>query len=187
MRIAGKPFTLPSDLVQQIKFISPNLNELEQIANVLDCPIKMKMDPSHCNEENFLQTLKAIATHVIGYVDNVIITLGPNGVLIVRHEFNGLKLFDDNFRYMKNSSTSNVKGRLYHVKSINDIKNVSGAGDSFNSGFISAMISGKSEEICVSVGFESAIYALRAQGAVPAKYFAKDDQCWHERAVFKEI
>lgn len=187
MRVAGKPFTLPPDLIQQIKFISPNLSELETIAQVLNCPITTQMDPSFCNDEQFLKTLKEIASQVIDYVDNVIITLGSYGVLIVRRDTNGLIIFDEKFKYLENKSSSGIKARYYRVKPISKIKNVSGAGDSFNSGFITAMLKGCPENVCVSVGEESAIHALRTQGAVPAKYFTIESPCWKEKAIYTDI
>lgn len=80
-----------------------------------------------------------------------------------------------------------VHNRFYEVNPVTDVVNVSGAGDSFNVGFICAMIRGYNEEICVSVGFESARAALRSSGAVPTEYFKSNHPCWTRAANNRNI
>lgn len=183
MRIAGKPFTLPIDLTRQIKFISPNIFELIEIAKALNYPNAI---PDSAEPIDFLAThsteLKAIAQHVNGIVDNILITLGSNGALIVRKQNVQTPLFNQTYSYVTGQELIESQLRFYPAKSVDGVVNVSGAGDSFNSGFITAMIRGKSESICVAVGFQSATTALRSTAAVPNKYFDADHLCWTKPA-----
>lgn len=183
MRIAGKPFTLPIDLTRQIKFISPNIFELIEIAKALNYPTAIP-DRSESIAAH-PAALKTIAEHVNGIVDNILITLGSHGALIVRKHNARAPLFNQTYSYLTANESDESQLRFYPAKAVDNVVNVSGAGDSFNSGFITAMIRGKSEGICVAVGFQSAITALRSTAAVPRKYFDADHLCWTNPAECK--
>lgn len=77
--------------------------------------------------------------------------------------------------------------RHYPTKEITTVVNVSGAGDCFTSGFISALVSGESEEVCVSVGFAAAQLALQSQAAVPKNIVDKSHKSWQSRALYNTI
>lgn len=91
-------------------------------------------------------------------VECLIITMGSKGVIIIK-------------------STDNRKtfsARLYRADSIVGIKNVSGAGDCFASGFLHGILSGLSEASCVSIGFKTAKSALLSINTVPSNFDISD-------------
>lgn len=190
MRIALKPFNLTNDLLNQVKFISPNIHELNTIAEYFGSEPLMKNneDIEHIFKEPFfIQKVKQASAEIAKHIDNIIVTLGSNGILITR-KFTPENscFFNEKLDYIA-SDTSDIQHRFYSVKEITDIVNVSGAGDSFNSGFISAMINGSSEDICISVGMESAKVAIKSIGPVPNFYFDKNHECWHNPAPYNAI
>lgn len=117
---------------------------------------------------------------MIKYIDNVIVTLGSKGILIARKA-----LATDTF--LHKNSNNEVHIRHYPTCEVTNLVNVSGAGDCFASGFITALTSNKSEEICVSVGFAAAILALQSECAVPEAIFDKSHECWNIPAKYKSI
>lgn len=116
----------------------------------------------------------------------MITTCGSNGILLSTCKGNNITFFDSNLQYNKKPSTE-VLHKLYSVDNVINVVNVSGAGDSFNVGFIAAMINNCSEDICISVGMESAKAALTSPSAVPEQYFAIDHECWRRSAIYKTI
>lgn len=190
MRIALKPFDLPSDLIQQIKFISPNIHELSAIGAHFGCKSVIKTDEDVENafkDPLFIQEVKQASAEIAKHIDNILVTMGSNGILMTR------KFTPDSFCYFTAQTdyiglhTIDIKHRHYNVEKIENIVNVSGAGDSFNCGFIAAMISGLREEICISVGMESAKVAIQSIGPVPDSYFNKNHKCWHNSAFYRTI
>lgn len=190
MRIALKPFNLTYDLIHQIKFISPNIHELNAIAEYFGCKPLIKSDEDVENafkEPLFIEKVKQSSAEIAKHIDNIVVTLGSNGISMTR------KFTPESFCYFNKkadyiaSHTTDIQHRLYNVKRIKNIVNVSGAGDSFNSGFIAAMIKGLPEDICVSVGMESAKVAIKSIGPVPSFYFNKNHNCWHHPAFYQTI
>lgn len=189
MRIALKPFNLHIDLIRQIKFISPNIHELNTILEYFGSKPLLKSDEDVdyvFKESNFIQKIKEASADVTKHIDNIIVTLGSNGVLMTR------KFTTENFCFFNESDyiapgQTDLQHRYYNVEKMTNIVNVSGAGDSFNSGFIAAMINGSSEDICISVGMESAKVAIKSIGPVPDFYFDKNHRCWHFPASYKTI
>lgn len=190
MLIALKPFNLTNNLIHQIKFISPNIHELNTIAEHFGSKPLIKSDEDidyMFNEPFFIQKIKQASAEIAKHVDNVVVTLGSNGVLVTR------KFTPKNFCYFNakcdyiDLDTYSVQHRFYNVEKITNVTNVSGAGDSFNSGFIAAMINGLREEICISVGKESAKVAIESNGPVPNFYFDKNHKCWRNPALYKSL
>lgn len=194
MRRAHIPFALPTHLLKQIKFCSPNIYELQAIARAL------QYNSNHTSDLNLnvddraalLQELKEIGSFVNQHIENVIITLGSLGVLVVRRQqqLPTNSIFDKNFNYIEHQTQGpqqQAAARFYPTNAINKIANVSGAGDSFNCGFITAMINGRPEVKCISVGFEAAKIALMSPGAVAEKYFDFEHSCWTKAATFVDI
>lgn len=193
MRKADKPLSLPLDLVRQIKFISPNVHELDALVRDFLTPRLLEstdvdIDQRFRDDPNFLAKINVAAVAVNKYIDCILVTLGANGILVVRKDTGRSTYFNDAGAYIKPSAqSSGVQSRFYRVQPVSDVVNVSGAGDSFTTGFLAAMIRAKSEEICVSVGRESAKAALLSNSAVPAQYFAADHHCWNQKAEFTSI
>ncbi|XP_017770887.1 PREDICTED: pseudouridine-metabolizing bifunctional protein C1861.05-like [Nicrophorus vespilloides] len=150
-----------------IKYISPNLNELKCIAKSLNIPTSDK-------------DVIYIAGRVAEYVSNIIVTMGSDGVLIVRRNSAKSKLHSE-------ADQGPLQIRHYPASKVENLINVSGAGDCFASGIIAAMLEGMSEEICVSVGFESANKALYTDKTVPDYFFNREDEAWTKPAYYKII
>lgn len=83
-------------------------------------------------------------------VDILIVTLGPKGVLTSRR-----------------TAKDNLEMRLYPVKEINNVVNVSGAGDCFAGSFISGILAKSVEPKCIAIGYKSATQALLSTTTVP--------------------
>lgn len=114
-------------------------------------------------------------------IQNIIITLGSDGILIVRR---GLASDYFNEPYNKNVQ---VSIRHYPTNEIKDFVNVNGAGDCFASGFIAGMIAKQPEEICVAIGFASAKTALYSSAAVPREIFQRNHAAWKTPAFYKTL
>lgn len=195
MRRAHIPFSLPLKLTRQIKFISPNIYELKAIAKALKC------EDDFWSASNFedidhrhqlLTDIHRIGGFVSNHIENVFVTLGSLGVVIVRRHGAEKCFFSGTAPAIFANDTSLVskghhQARYYAAQKIGKIVNVSGAGDSFCSGFIAAMIRGHAEPVCVSVGFEAAKSALQSQGAVPKTYFDFEHSCWSKAAQYTDI
>lgn len=195
MRRAHIPFELPRTLTRQIKFISPNIYELKAIAKALRCEHDFWSDTNLEDVDHghqLLSDLHRIGGFVSNHIENVIVTLGALGVLIIRRHgaqkcfYSGTApaKYTNDTKFVANGQH---QARYYAAQKIDKIVNVSGAGDSFNSGFIAAMIRGNAEPVCVSVGFEAAKSALRSQGAVPKAFFDFEHTCWRKAAHFTDI
>lgn len=190
--IATKPFNLPPELIDQIKFISPNIYELNAIASYLNLPkiidsTETSIDHLFESNSDLLLKITAATNEIIKLIDNIIVTLGPYGILMTTKRASAdMKIFNNKMTY-NNISYKAYNNRFYGVDPVTDVVNVSGAGDSFNVGFISAMIRGYDESICVSVGLESARAALKSSSAVPFAYFKSNHPCWTQAANNKNI
>lgn len=94
--------------------------------------------------------------------------------------------FDKSFNYNAIKS-SDYQLRYYPSPAVPQIVNVSGAGDSFSSGLIAAMLKGLPEDVCISVGFEAANKALQSQNAVASFYFDHKADCWSTAKPFQPL
>ncbi|XP_031625901.1 pseudouridine-metabolizing bifunctional protein C1861.05 [Contarinia nasturtii] len=193
MRLATKPFTLPKELIKQIKFTSPNIYELDAIAVHLGCETLLQNDDINIEDlfqDNImLEKVKKSSELLAEYIDNVIITLGPLGVLLTRKNTPAdFKFFDTNLRYNETQSAkSDLQHRFYWAKQLSGIVNVSGAGDSFCVGFITAMLKALEESVCFSVGMECAKAAIQSPKAVPNKYFDRNHECFNQPIKYKIV
>lgn len=185
MRKAHIPFELPTSLIKQIKFISPNIHELNVIAKCLqyDDDYPDTSAEMHLSNETFCNDLKKITKFVNEKIENIIVTLGPIGIMIGRRNNSESAIFDRSGKYIAEVKSIECQLHLYETKRIKQIVNVSGAGDSFASGFIVSMIRGLPENACVSVGFEASKCALMSSSPVPSKYFDRNHSCWSNGAV----
>lgn len=182
MRIAAKPFNASDKACQVIRFVTPNLYELREIAKNLgfqEQPIANKLIEEYDHLDDLLQEVRTLGTFVVNHVDNVIITLGYYGVAVVRRACEQVPFFDGTKTYQR-LVADKPQMRFYPGRKLDYIVNVSGAGDSFSSGFIAAMLDGRMEPVCVEVGFEAACCALASKGAVAELYFARNHPCWNE-------
>lgn len=182
MRLAAKPFQASVVLATKvIRFTSPNLYELREMARNFGYP-----DPiSTTQVEDFnpdlvelLREVRLLGAFVNRHVNNVIVTLGSHGVAVIRRTSEQVPFFNSKTGHYKEPGAGRTECRFYRGRRLDRIVNVSGAGDSFTSGFVAAMLDGQLEQVCVNVGFEAACCALGAKGAVAERYFGRDHACW---------
>ncbi|XP_036318091.1 pseudouridine-metabolizing bifunctional protein C1861.05 [Rhagoletis pomonella] len=177
MRIAHKPFTLARSLTKQIKFISPNIYELRTIVETITGTCVSNEDRKIDSIDSLLKEVKILLSLVEGYFDCIVLTLGQHGVVLNLEgetAASGKPLFDpNNGSYLPaGDSTKNVhSARYYAAPTVEKIKNVSGAGDSFTSGYITALLRGYDVERCIALGFLAAERALQSRSAVPGQFF----------------
>uniref|UniRef100_A0A182NFW4 Carbohydrate kinase PfkB domain-containing protein n=1 Tax=Anopheles dirus TaxID=7168 RepID=A0A182NFW4_9DIPT len=189
MRIADRPFAGDARLAalakRAIKFSSPNMQELAQIARSLGYPgpLPTKSMDEYATVDELLADVTPVGIFVNATIDHVLVTLGHHGVAVFRRTGPTVPFFDGNGQYQQPASTSTVssQGRFYPGRTLAHIVNVSGAGDSFTSGFIVAALSGRSEPVCVNVALEAAGCALQSRGAVAERYFDATHPCWAEQ------
>lgn len=130
MKIANKPFKLPQEKYEAIKFISPNLYELRTIAEELGVPKELigdsKLEDS--NVEDIILEVSNISKIINTSIDNIIVTLGHYGVVLTR------KPSADSIFFGNKLIGCKPEQRFYKTDNIKKLVNVSGAGDSFTSG-----------------------------------------------------
>ncbi|KAJ8979175.1 hypothetical protein NQ317_018997 [Molorchus minor] len=169
VEISAKPFETP--YWKAVKFITPNLNELYHIASFLNIAAN---EPSRCK----IKQAAILARKLANYVENVIVTLGPSGVLIARK---GLS----NEPFLKVVEDGEINVRHYPGKVVNNLVNVSGAGDCLASGVIAGILSDSTEEKCLSVGFAAAHTSLYSKSAVPVEIFNRNHSSWNISETFQ--
>ncbi|XP_037936541.1 uncharacterized protein LOC119670371 [Teleopsis dalmanni] len=176
MRIAAKPFTLPNDLTKQIKIISPNIFELKAIfETITNTDLVLEKDILQ-NKNLLLNITKDMLLKIQDNFDCVIVTLSEHGILLSLRGGHEKQLFDtNNFKYISNSDDKHSVC-YYPAPVVQSVKNVSGAGDSFSSGFITGLLRGYKVEQCVILGFMAAERALQSYSAVPENYFANKNE-----------
>jgi pseudouridylate synthase / pseudouridine kinase len=189
--IADKPFQLDPKLYRQIKFMSPNLNELRKIVQTLK-PSSSLSTASFASYEGDLRIdeIAQLCEELRDTVENIIVTVGSHGCFMQRSRDAESEFFTNNLQYIGGDDEKERKWQLRHYPSMTIEKNVgssSGAGDAFCAGFITAMLNGRSESICVSVGFQAALCALSSMHAVPKDFFNKSHACWRSPAKFNVV
>lgn len=151
--------------------MSPNLLELKEIANFLGA----SSTTSNCET---VQEAAFTARQLIKYVDNIIVTMGSAGLLVVRRNGAAEPLL------MNNSKYGEINVRHYSAPDVIDLVNVSGAGDCLVAGLITSMLRGYSEEKSVAIGLAAARAALRSLSAVPQNF---NDIDWEKPAYYTTI
>ncbi|KAL3282102.1 hypothetical protein HHI36_005300 [Cryptolaemus montrouzieri] len=171
--VSAKPFE--TNYWKAVKFITPNVQELLYIATKLNI-----VSPSIKNKFEGIEEISEVAKSLANYIDNVIVTLGSNGILIARRA-------DASQPFLLASNEKDVRIRHYPAEIIENIVNVSGAGDCFASGLIMSMLEGKPEDICISVGLSAARQSLQSSFTVAKNMFDQNHSCWKSHARYIEI
>lgn len=89
--------------------------------------------------------------------------MGSAGLLVVRRNSAEEPL-------LSTKNTMDVQVRHYRAPDVENLVNVSGAGDCLAAGIIAAMLRGYSEEKSIAVGLDAASAALRTGSAVPSVF-----------------
>ncbi|SPP79732.1 pseudouridine-metabolizing bifunctional protein C1861.05 [Drosophila guanche] len=170
MFIAGKPFHLSADLTQHIRLIKPNLHELKTIVEAITGQTVDWQPDTKVDRVQLLQQTKQLLQKIESRFNCIIATLGDHGVLLSFRSDAAT-----NASCLLDATTSQVPPhitRFYAAPIVPHIVNVSGAGDSFCAGFITALLQGRILDECVAAGFVAAERALQSESAVPATYFS---------------
>ncbi|KAH8409518.1 hypothetical protein KR222_007702 [Zaprionus bogoriensis] len=172
MFIAGKPFRLPTQLTRSIRLIKPNLHELKTIVETITGqPVAWQVD-THMEHAELLAQTQTLLQQIEQRFNCIIATLGGSGVLLsVRSD----ALSDASRLLTLEPASCGHTTRYFAVPKLERIVNVSGAGDSFCAGFITALLRQHTLEECVAAGFMAAEQALLSESAVPPAYFQQAD------------
>ncbi|XP_026324296.1 uncharacterized protein LOC113233391 [Hyposmocoma kahamanoa] len=135
--------TKPLHTKKHITLATPNVAELHAMANFVKPDFKL----AQTTEINGIIELCKIVSDVVNIL---VVTLGPKGVITSRRTAKG-----------------DLEMRLYPAKEINNIVNVSGAGDCFASSFISGVLTNSVEPKCIAIGYKSATQALLSKTTIP--------------------
>ncbi|XP_060655287.1 uncharacterized protein LOC132790646 [Drosophila nasuta] len=172
MFIAGKPFKLPAELTQHIRLLKPNLHELKTIVEAITGqPVKHQPNTKQEQSELLKQT-KGLLRQIDTRFNCIIATLGNHGVLLsIRSDAE-----TDPSKLLSLSPSGEHTTLFYAPPKLQHIVNVSGAGDSFCAGFITALLKQcHTLDECVATGFASAERALLSESAVPDSYIKEGD------------
>lgn len=137
--------TKPLKTKQSVSYSSPNINELRAMAEFLAPNVTIE-------QTNDLNEVLKLAKIVSRVVDFIIVTLGDKGVVTIK----------------KSRRDSTLVAKLYPIKAIAHVENVSGAGDCFTGGFIFGILSHFKESYNVQIGFQAATFALLSKNTVPS-------------------
>ncbi|CAH0557132.1 unnamed protein product [Brassicogethes aeneus] len=170
VEISTKPFE--TNHGKAVKYISPNLEELKFICSYFNITAK--------NEFCKMRQAASLAEKIVNYVDNVFVTLGSDGLIVSRKG-----AAKESFPMKNNEQIIQV--RHYPANTVENIVNVSGAGDNLASGLIAGILCGLSEEISISIGMEAAKTALKSESAVSQKIFDKYHFCWNTPAQYVSV
>uniref|UniRef100_A0A1L8E1E1 Putative pseudouridine-5'-phosphate glycosidase n=1 Tax=Nyssomyia neivai TaxID=330878 RepID=A0A1L8E1E1_9DIPT len=180
MTIAPKPFELSQDLSSAVKFISPNIYELGAIGKFFGAATVPFGEISRfADEKEVLEFTTEMCTAILPHVDTIVLTLGHHGVVIASKNSPECEFFTKDQAYVP--SLGHLSGRFYAATPVSSVVSVSGAGDSFASGFISAMLRRKKESVCVAVGFEATRRTLASSKTVPDVLFDANHECWSQK------
>uniref|UniRef100_A0A1B0GPV9 Carbohydrate kinase PfkB domain-containing protein n=2 Tax=Phlebotomus papatasi TaxID=29031 RepID=A0A1B0GPV9_PHLPP len=188
MLIASKPFELGQELSKVIKFISPNIYELCALGNFFGGTGVSFDEISRLEKQNeVLEFTSEMSRAILPHVDTIVLTLGHHGVVVATKNSPIRGFFREGDCPLYAPTLGSTSGRFYPAEMVPNIVSVSGAGDSFASGFIAAMLRGKSESVCVSVGFEAAKLTLGSPKTVPDHLFDSNHWCWTRALSSKEV
>ncbi|XP_026285696.1 uncharacterized protein LOC113211521 isoform X1 [Frankliniella occidentalis] len=165
---AAKP--LQTDSWMTIDFVSPNFNELSIMCKALSSDKCHFFDYLDLSDEDVVKEAQYLASLLGEHVRTVIATLGHRGIVICRREDADEPFFlissDGHAKRLPHQSSRSLQARFYPAPVCQPVS-VSGAGDCWNAGFISAALQGKTEISCVKAGFSAALCSLAATSAVP--------------------
>ncbi|XP_075158010.1 uncharacterized protein LOC142231280 [Haematobia irritans] len=179
LRISGKPFrNLSRTLTQQIRIVTPNYAELENLLEAA-CPEfkHPKIRPDFGNTEKLLKSVKCMLIYIGHMFDCIVVTLGQHGVVLCLNSSIDpyqCSMFKKHRYIVDTSQPAESNKRIIFFPTpyvIKNVVNVSGAGDSFAGGFISGLLKEYTITQSLALGFMAASKALQTASAVPREYF----------------
>ncbi|XP_025021809.1 uncharacterized protein LOC112540522 isoform X2 [Python bivittatus] len=158
---ASKPFI--SESWRGLTCISPNLWELRAISQTLGNPVPTDL-PSKL--EDIIETAIALAYPLLNGLHYVVVTLGQHGVLLCGRSKGGSVSLHPQTCYENPAEELRAVHYAAVPVPIEEIVNVSGAGDSLMAGIIAGLLAGEDTENCIRMGLLSASLSLRSHEPV---------------------
>lgn len=162
-----KPFL--SEAWHSITYVSPNLNELRSISEVIT---NKQQTPENVQaqelplEDIIIHCLK-LCKPLMQYIHCVIVTLGKHGVLVCRDtEADTPFPTSCSLKDIPTRQHSLVSARHFPAGSQVNAGNFTGAGDSFAAAMASFVIRGHPPDLCVKAGLLAAHYSIQSQDAI---------------------
>ncbi len=124
---------------------------------------------------------------LLRHLQVVLVTMGEHGLLVARRGSANDPLPLENDDEVKPAGGFVVSAKHYPVQQlVRDVACVSGAGDCFAAGFISAALRGADQDLAVGSGMEAARFTLGYSRSVPVE-LSRDVVDWTRRADGKTI
>lgn len=172
MFIAGKPFKLRPELTQHIRITKPNIHELKTIVETITGQSVSWKPTTKVERGELLMQAKQLLKQIESHFNCIIATLGDHGVVL---SFRSDAEHDAGKLLALSPSCEHIT-YFYPAPKLNNIVNVSGAGDSFCAAFITALLRSHNIDECMAAGFVSAERALLSESAVPSTYFENNQE-----------
>ncbi|XP_054845116.1 uncharacterized protein LOC129336129 isoform X2 [Eublepharis macularius] len=152
---ASKPFF--SDSWRALACVSPNLRELRAISRTLGYPVPADL-PS--KPEDVIETALALVLPLLRELHCVVVTLGQHGVLVCGQSMDGSVSLHPGA--CSKTTASELCATHYPPipVPVEEIVNVSGAGDSLMAGIIAGLLAGEGTNVCVRMGLLAASLSL---------------------------
>ncbi|XP_054886592.1 uncharacterized protein zgc:136858 isoform X3 [Poeciliopsis prolifica] len=150
---ACKPFL--SDAWKSLSYSSPNLAELSTMNKTLGLTVPGEL-PTSLDE--ILRVAVALSRPLLEYLHCLVVTLGPDGVLLCgRHEAGSVDL-----QPRKQKNKRQLCALHYPALTVTpeETMNVSGAGDSFAGALMAGILQRKDTDSCVRMGLLAARMSL---------------------------
>ena len=143
-----------------VTYISPNLKELCRLTGVDD------------DAELTFEQIKTACDDLLRHVQVVLVTLGEDGVVVVRRGSPDQPLpLKNDPRVLTPAELTGVSEKRYPIldgNNNNNVVSVSGSGDCFAAGFISALLSGcLDQDKAIEAGLKAAARSIQCIEAVP--------------------
>lgn len=153
---------LKSPHLGALTYASPNLAELRALAGS-SSPDNEHIESKSLNE--VLNECLELSRAVVDTIPFLIVTLGDQGVLVVRRGLSTDPLPLKNASSLRKEKT--VSAKHYPVQAFENVVSVVGAGDCLTGGFVSGLLKGFDQDLAISVGIQAARLSLANEKNVP--------------------
>lgn len=143
-----------TNYLKKIKYISPNRKEINAIVEHLRPDLS-----SLCADDGVEAFKKKAEILVNSGVENVVLKMGPHGALLASKKL----LFPEM------ETVGDVYFKKYDAEKVEDVINVTGAGDSLDAGVLYGILKGLSMDESMKIGLKAAKLSLESEFAVSPK------------------
>lgn len=175
---APKPFR--TELWTTLSCISPNMNELKEMAKAVGLKFDEKLNLG--DVDGLLRQLTFLSQPLVEHIPVVMVTMGKLGLLMVSR----CQVDESPKNTLTSSNGNQMFARYYPCVTVENVKNSLGAGDNTAAGFIDGLLRGCTEPECVQLGHQAARESLQSSMAVP-EHFESYNPNLANRATFYEI